>query len=62
MSKGRSKAFSDGVLAIIITIVFLMFDIPEGSDLNAKKMLPLFIVCLVSFVMIGMDRANHHHM
>ena len=47
----------------IITIVLLMFDIPEGNDLNAlKEMLPLFIVYLVSFVMIAMDRANHHHM
>lgn len=53
MSKGRLEAFSDGVLAIIITIVILMFDIPEGNDLNAlKEMLPLFIVYLVSFVMI----------
>ena len=63
MSKGRLEAFSDGVLAIIITIVILMFDIPEGNDLNAlKEMLPLFIVYLVSFVMFGMNWANHHHM
>lgn len=63
MSKGRLEAFSDGVLAIIITIVILMFDIPEGNDLNAfKEMAPLFIVYLVSFVMIGMNWANHHHM
>ena len=63
MSKGRLEVFSDGVLAIIITIVILMFDIPEGNDLNAlKEMAPLFIVYLVSFVMIGMNWANHHHM
>lgn len=63
MSKGRLEAFSDGVLAIIITIVILMFDILEGNDLNAlKEMVPLFIVYLVSFVMIGMNWANHHHM
>ena len=57
------EAFSDGVLAIIIMIVILMFDIPEGNDLNTlKEMAPLFIVYLVSFVMSGMNWANHHHM
>ena len=63
MGKSRLEAFSDVVLAIIITIVILMFDIPNGNDLSAlREMIPLFIVYLVSFFMIGTNWANHHHL
>ena len=63
MSKGRLEAFSDGVFAIIITIIILLFDVPEQNDINAlKELFPLFIVYLVSFIMIGTNWANHHHL
>ena len=63
MNKSRLEAFSDGVIAIIITIIVLMIDIPEGDDWAALgKVLPLFFCYAVSFLLIGMRWANHHHL
>lgn len=63
MNKSRLEAFSDGVIAIIITIVVLLIDLPDGDDWNALgKMLPLFFCYAVSFILIGMRWANHHHL
>ncbi len=63
MSKGRLEAFSDGVLAIIITIMVLELKIPEGVDLGAlRPLLPLFISYVISFVYIGIYWNNHHHL
>ncbi len=63
MRKGRLEAFSDGVLAIIITIMVLDLKIPHGTELRA--LLPLWpvILCYVlSFVYLGIYWNNHHHM
>lgn len=63
MGKGRLEAFSDGILAIIITIMVLEFKIPEGNDL--KSLLPLwpkFLSYILSFVYIAIYWNNHHHM
>jgi TMEM175 potassium channel family protein len=63
MSKGRLEAFSDGVIAILITIMVLELKIPEGSDLHAlRPMVPVFLAYVLSFVTIGIYWNNHHHM
>jgi uncharacterized membrane protein len=63
MTKGRLEAFSDGVIAIIITITILLFDVPEGNDMSALLSLgPLMATYLVSFIMVGTHWANHHHL
>ena len=63
MTKGRLEAFSDGVIAIIITITILLIDVPDGNDWAAlRDKLPLILVYTVSFVMIGTNWANHHHL
>jgi uncharacterized membrane protein len=63
MSKGRLEAFSDGVIAIIITIMVLELKIPEGSDLQAlHPMIPVFLAYVLSFVILGIYWNNHHHM
>lgn len=63
MTKGRMEAFSDGVLAIIITITVLEMKVPHGDTLAAlKPMLPVFISYVLSFVYIGIYWNNHHHM
>ena len=63
MTKGRLEAFSDGVIAIIITITILIIDLPDGDDLQALiRALPLVICYLISFVMVGTNWANHHHL
>ena len=63
MGKGRLEAFSDGVIAIIITIMVLELKIPHGDDLNSlKSLLPVFLSYLLSFVNIGIYWNNHHHM
>lgn len=63
MGKGRLEAFSDGVIAIIITIMVLEMKVPHGADLDAlKPLIPVFISYCLSFVYIGIYWNNHHHM
>lgn len=63
MGKGRLEAFSDGVIAIIITIMVLELKIPEGTDWNAlKSVSPVFISYMLSFIFIGIYWNNHHHL
>ena len=63
MTKGRLEAFSDGVIAIIITITILLIDLPEGNDLPAlKALLPISLSYLMSFIMVGTNWVNHHHL
>jgi uncharacterized membrane protein len=63
MGKGRMEAFSDGVLAIIITIMVLELKIPHGDDFNSiKPLLPVFLSYVLSFVYIAIYWNNHHHM
>jgi uncharacterized membrane protein len=63
MTKGRLEAFSDGVIAIIITIMVLEFKVPHGADLAAlSPLLPVFLSYVLSFVMIGIYWNNHHHL
>jgi uncharacterized membrane protein len=63
MGKGRLEAFSDGVLAIIITIMVLEFRVPEGGELESlRPLIPKFLSYLLSFVYIGIYWNNHHHM
>ena len=63
MGKGRLEAFSDGVLAIIITIMVLELRAPHDADLNAlRPLLPVFLSYLLSFVNLGIYWNNHHHM
>jgi TMEM175 potassium channel family protein len=63
MSKGRLEAFSDGVIAILITIMVLELRVPEGADLDAlRPLLPVFLSYLLSFVFLGIYWNNHHHL
>jgi uncharacterized membrane protein len=63
MSKGRLEAFSDGVIAIIITIMVLEMKIPQGGSLKALvPVLPVFLSYVVSFLYVGIYWNNHHHM
>jgi uncharacterized membrane protein len=63
MGKGRLEAFSDGVIAIIITIMVLELRVPHGSSLGAlRPLLPVFASYVLSFVYIGIYWNNHHHM
>ena len=63
MGKTRLEAFSDGVIAILITIMVLEFKTPEGHDWAALNGLgPKFCAYLLSFVFIGIYWNNHHHM
>ena len=63
MGKNRLEAFSDGVLAIIITIMVLEMKVPHGSDLAAlNPLLPVFLSYILSFVYLGIYWNNHHHM
>ena len=63
MGKGRLEAFSDGVLAIIITIMVLEIKVPHGDSLaSLKPLIPVFISYLLSFVFVGIYWNNHHHM
>ena len=63
MEKNRMEAFSDGVLAIIITIMVLEMKVPHGSDLLAlKPVFPIFLSYVLSFVYVGIYWNNHHHM
>jgi uncharacterized membrane protein len=63
MSKGRLEAFSDGVIAVIITIMVLEMKVPHGADTAAlMPLLPIFLTYVLSFVMIAIYWNNHHHL
>jgi len=60
---GRLEAFSDGVIAIIITIMVLELKVPRGTELSAlRPLIPVFGSYVLSFVFIGIYWNNHHHM
>lgn len=62
MNKGRLEAFSDGVLAIIITIMVLEMKVPHGADMaSLQPLLPVFLSYVLSFVYVGIYWNNHHH-
>ncbi|QIY90918.1 TMEM175 family protein [Chryseobacterium gallinarum] len=63
MTKGRLEAFSDGVLAIIITIMVLELKVPEGSSwASLQPILPRFLAYIFSFIYVGIYWNNHHHL
>jgi uncharacterized membrane protein len=63
LNKNRLEAFSDGVLAIVITIMVLELRIPEGADWNAARpIVPIFITYVLSFIFVGIYWSNHHHL
>jgi TMEM175 potassium channel family protein len=63
MTKGRLEAFSDGVVAIIITIMVLELKVPHGEDLAALRPLaPVFLAYVLSFLYVGIYWNNHHHL
>ena len=63
MNKARLEAFSDGVIAVIITIMVLEMKVPHGTDTAAlAPVLPVFLSYVLSFVYIGIYWNNHHHM
>ena len=63
MSKGRLEAFSDGVLAIIITIMVLELKAPHAAELAAlRPLLPIFLTYLLSFIYLGIYWNNHHYL
>jgi uncharacterized membrane protein len=63
MGKGRLEAFSDGVLAVIITIMVLELKVPHAPELSAlAPMLPVLLSYVLSFVFVGIYWNNHHHM
>jgi uncharacterized membrane protein len=63
MGKGRLEAFSDGVLAIIITIMVLELKVPHGADLAAlAPLIPVFLSYVLSFIFVGIYWSNHHHL
>jgi uncharacterized membrane protein len=63
MSKGRLEAFSDGVLAIILTIMVLELKVPKGSDISVLyPMIEIFMSYVLSFVFLGIYWNNHHHL
>ena len=63
MGKGRLEAFSDGVIAILITIMVLELRVPHGAYWQAlRPLLPVFLSYVLSFVYLGIYWNNHHHM
>ncbi|MEH2249700.1 TMEM175 family protein [Nostoc sp.] len=63
MVKGRLEAFSDGVIAIIITIMVLEIKVPHGFNLAAlRPLIPVFLSYVLSFIYIGIYWNNHHHL
>jgi TMEM175 potassium channel family protein len=63
VTKTRLEAFSDGVVAILITIMVLELKVPEGADgASLRPLLPVFLTYVLSFVFLGIYWNNHHHM
>ncbi len=63
MGKSRMEAFSDGVIAIIITIMVLEMKVPHGTDFaSLQHLLPVFLSYVLSFIYVGIYWNNHHHM
>jgi uncharacterized membrane protein len=63
VTKGRLEAFTDGVMAVIITIMVLELKVPEGAELAAlRPLLPVFLTYVLSFVVVGIYWNNHHHL
>ena len=63
MNKSRLEAFSDGVMAIIITIMVLELHVPDGADLESlKPLIPVFLSYILSFIFLGIYWSNHHHL
>ena len=63
MNKDRLEAFSDGVIAILITIMVLELKIPHGADwASLQSIVPVFLTYVLSFINIGIYWNNHHHM
>lgn len=63
MTKARLEAFSDGVIAILITIMVLELKIPHGANLEAlRPLLSVFLTYVLSFIFLGIYWNNHHHM
>ena len=63
MTKGRLEAFSDGVIAVIITIMVLELKVPHAVELSAlKPLLPVFLSYVLSFIYLGIYWNNHHHL
>ena len=63
MNKTRLEAFSDGVLAIIITIMVLEIKVPHGTDwVTLKPIIPVFFSYVISFLLVGIYWGNHHHL
>ncbi len=63
MNKNRLEAFSDGVLAIVITIMVLEIKVPHGDQLSdLEKLIPVFGSYVLSFIYLGIYWNNHHHM
>ena len=63
MSRGRLEAFSDGVVAILITIMVLELKVPHGAEASdLAKLLPVFVSYVLSFIFVGIYWSNHHHM
>ncbi|WP_158799964.1 TMEM175 family protein [Pedobacter sp. L105] len=63
MEKGRLEAFSDGVIAIIITIMVLTLKLPYDASIESlQPMIPVFVSYVLSFIYVGIYWNNHHHM
>lgn len=63
MNKGRLEAFSDGVMAIVITIMVLEIKVPHGAELSdLKPLIPIILSYILSFIYLGIYWNNHHHM
>ena len=63
MGKTRLEAFSDGVMAIIITIMVLELKVPHGTDVDSLlPLIPVFLSYVLSFIYVGIYWNNHHHM
>jgi uncharacterized membrane protein len=63
LNKGRLEAFSDGVVAIIITIMVLELKVPSGAGIEAlRPLIPVFLSYVLSFVFLGIYWNNHHHL